>query len=81
MACKVWLYEVPLVLPTSDVVVTLSGGSVTVMLRLALLVACVSVCESVTGTVKCDVLVTVPVGVPEITPAVAQVKPAGKYAA
>ena len=55
--------------PASDVVVTPSGGSVTVMLRLALLVTAVGVCESVTDTVKCDVLVTVPVGVPEITPA------------
>jgi hypothetical protein len=81
MACKVWLYAVPLVPPASDVVVTPSGGSVTVILRLAVLVTAVGVCESVTDTVKCDVLVTVPVGVPEITPALLRVNPAGKLPA
>jgi len=58
----------PMVPPASDVVVTLSGGALTVMLRLALLVACVGVCESVAVTVKFVVPVSVPLGVPEIAP-------------
>ncbi len=78
MACKVWLYALPMLPLTSDVVVTLSGGSTTVMLRVALAEAAVGVCESVTVTVKVEVLVAVPVGVPEITPALLRVKPAGK---
>jgi hypothetical protein len=81
IACKVWLYKLPTLPPASDVVVTLSGGSTTVMLRLALLVAFVGVCESVTVTVKLEVLVEDPLGVPEITPALLKVKPAGKLPA
>jgi hypothetical protein len=81
IARKVWLYALPVLPPASDVVVTLSGGSMTVMLRLALLVAFVGVCESVTVTLKLEVLVEVPVGVPEITPALLKVKPAGKLPA
>jgi hypothetical protein len=72
---------VPRLPPASDVVVTLNGGSTTVMLKLAFLVAAVGVCESVTVTVKFEVLVTVPVGVPEITPALLRVNPAGKLPA
>lgn len=65
--------------PGSDVVVTLSLGALTVMLRLAVVVACVGVCESAAVTVKFVVPVKVPVGVPEITPAVAfKDRPAGK---
>ena len=79
MACKVWLlYAVPIFPPASDVVVTLSGGALTAILRLAVLVAVVGVCESVTVTVKLEVPVNVPVGVPEITPALLKLKPAGK---
>ena len=51
------------------------------MLKFALLVAGVGVCESVTVTVKFDVLVTVPVGVPDITPALLKANPAGKLPA
>jgi hypothetical protein len=53
----------------------------TVILKLTLLVAVVGVCESVTVTVKFEVLVTVPLGVPEITPALLRLKPAGKLPA
>jgi hypothetical protein len=66
--------------PNSDVVVTRSGALLTVMLRLADLVAGVGVCESVTFTVKFDVPV-VPLGMPEITPALLRIKPAGKLPA
>jgi hypothetical protein len=62
--------------PKSEVVVTLNGATLTVMLRLALLLAGV-VSESVTVTVKFEVPV-VPLGVPEITPALLKLKPAGK---
>ena len=67
--------------PASDVVVTLSGGALTVMLRLALVVPCAGVCESVKVTVKLDVPVKVPLGVPEITPALLKLKPAGRFPA
>jgi len=80
LACKVWSYPVPMTPPTSEVVVTLSGAKLTVMLKLAALVAGVGVCESVTVTVKLEVPV-VPVGVPEITPALLKLKPAGKFPA
>jgi ABC-type Fe3+-hydroxamate transport system substrate-binding protein len=63
--------------PGSEVVVTLNGATVTVMLKLALLLAGVGVCESVTVTAKFEVPV-VPLGVPEITPALLKVRPAGK---
>ena len=81
MACKVWLYTLSILPPASDVVVTLNGGWITVMLKLAFLVAAVGVCESVTVTVKFEVLLTVPLGVPEITPALLRLKPAGKLPA
>jgi hypothetical protein len=81
MACNVWLYAVPRLPPASKVVVTLSGGSTTLILRLELVLAAVGVCESVTVTVKFEVLVTVPVGVPEITPALLKLKPAGRLPA
>ena len=81
MACKVWLYAVSRLPPASDVVVTLSGGSLTTMLRLEDLVAAVGVCESVTVTVKLMVPVKVPLGVPEITPALLKLKPAGRLPA
>ena len=81
MACKVWLYAVPTLPPARDVVVTPSGGTVTVMLKLALLLAAVGVCESVTFTVKFDVLLEDPVGVPEITPALLKLNPVGKLPA
>jgi hypothetical protein len=55
----------------------LSGATLTVMLRLALLVLGVGVSESVTVTVKFDVPV-LPLGVPEITPALLKLKPAGR---
>ena len=58
--------------------VTLRGATLTVMLRLADFVAGVGVCESVTVTVKFEVPV-VPLGVPEITPALLKLKPAGKF--
>lgn len=60
---------------------TLRGGALTEMLRLADLEVGVGVCESVTVTVKLEVPVKVPVGVPEITPAVLMVKPAGRLPA
>ena len=50
------------------------------MLKLAEVVDGVGVCESVTVTVKFEVPV-VPVGVPEIAPALLKVKPAGKVPA
>jgi len=72
------LYTLPMDPPGSDVVVTLSGGAVTVMLRLAVVVACVGVCESVAVTVKLVVPVKVPLGVPVIAPALLKIKPEGK---
>jgi len=63
------------------VVVTLSGGALTVMLRFALVVLAVFLYESVTLTVKLDAPVKFPLGVPEITPALLKVKPAGKLPA
>ena len=56
---------------------TLSGATTTVMLRLALVLTDVGVCESVTVTEKLDLPVA-PVGVPEITPAALSVNPLGK---
>ena len=72
------LYTLPMDPPGSDVVVTLSGGAVTVMLRLAVVVACVGVCESVAVTVKLVVPVKGPLGVPVIAPALLKIKPEGK---
>ena len=65
--------------PASDVVVTLNSGALMMMLRLAVVVACVGVCESVAVTVKLAVPVKIPLGVPEIAP-VAEFKanPAGR---
>ena len=71
----------PMVPPASDAVVTLRAGALTAMLKLAVMVALVGVCESVRATVKFEVPVKVPVGVPEITPALLKVKPAGKLPA
>ena len=48
------------------------------MPRLAPFVAFVGVWESVTVAAKFDVPVKVPVGVPEITPALLKLNPAGK---
>ena len=66
--------------PTRDEVVIVSGAMLTVMLKLAVWVAGVGVCESVTFTEKLKVPV-LPVGVPEITPAGLKIKPAGKLPA
>jgi ABC-type Fe3+-hydroxamate transport system substrate-binding protein len=63
--------------PKSEAVVTLNGAMLTVMLKLALPLAGVGVSESVTVTVKFEVPV-VPLGVPEITPALLKLKPVGK---
>ena len=71
----------PMLPPASEVVVTLSVGALTAMLRLAVVVAFAGVCESVKVTVKLEVPVKVPVGVPEITPALLKFKPAGKLPA
>ena len=82
MACNVVLGYAELTTPTTnelDVVVTLNGATVIVMLRLALAVLPVGVSPSVTVTVKLSVPTNVPVGVPEMTPVVAlKLKPAGK---
>jgi len=82
VACKVVLGYTELTTPTAnalEVVVTLSGATVIVMLRLAVAFAPVGVSESVTVTVKLSVPTNVPVGVPEITPVVAlKLKPAGR---
>jgi hypothetical protein len=68
-----------MVAPASVAVVTLSGGALTAMLKLADLVTAVGVCESVTVSVKFEVPVNVPVGVPEIAPVVVfNVNPAGR---
>ena len=65
--------------PDNVVVVTLSGGAVTEILRFADCVVGVGVCESVTEIVKLDVPVKVPVGEPEITPVFAfRLSPAGR---
>ena len=65
--------------PASDDVVTLNSGALMMMLRLAVVVACVGVCESVAVTVKLTVPVKVPVGVPEIAPVLAfNDRPAGR---
>lgn len=59
------------------VVVMVSGGLVTVMLRLAVVLAGVGVWESVTLTVK--LVVPTAVGIPEITPVEGfRVRPAGR---
>ena len=79
-ASKVWLYGLLMLPPTSDVVVTVSGAVLTVMLRLAVVLTGVGVCESVTCTVKFEVP-SGPVGVPEITPALLKLNPAGKLPA
>ena len=71
----------PMVPPASEVVATLSGGALTAMLKLAVLVAFVGVCESVTVTVKFEVPVKVPFGLPVMVPALLKVKPAGKLPA
>jgi len=62
---------------SGDVVVTLRTGALIVMLRLAVAVFAGD-SESVTVTVKLMVPVTSPVGVPEITPPLLKLKPAGK---
>jgi len=63
----------------SEVVVTLKGGALIVMLRLAVAVACVGVCESVAVRVKFVAPVNVPLGVPEIAPVEEfKVNPAGR---
>jgi hypothetical protein len=73
------VYALPIDPPASDVVVTLNGGALTVMLKLAVVVACVGVCESVAVTLKLVVPVKVPLGVPEIAPvAEFKVNPAGR---
>lgn len=73
------MYALPIDPPASDVVVTLNGGAVTVMLRLAVVVACVGVCESVAVRVKLVGPVMLPLGVPEITPvALLKFNPAGR---
>jgi hypothetical protein len=78
LACRVWLYAVPMDPPGSDVVVTLRVEAVMVMLRFAVAVF-FGDSESVTVTVKFTVPVSVPVGVPEIAPVVAfKLNPAGK---
>ena len=78
-ACSVWLpYTLFMVPPGSDDVVTLSAGALTAMLRPAGVAAGVGVSTSVTVTVKGMGPVASPVGVPEITPALLKVKPAGK---
>ena len=80
LAATVWLYAVPSV-PAGNVVVVIAGGAgrFTVIAS-----ACVAVCAgllpSVTFTVKFAVPVG-PVGVPEITPPLLIVNPAGKFPA
>lgn len=71
----------PMVPPARDVVVTLKAGALIVMLRLAVVVALVGVCESVRVTVKFEVPINVPLGVPEITPALLRLRPEGKLPA
>jgi hypothetical protein len=66
---------------SGDVVVILSSGALTEILRLAVVLAFVGVCESVRVTVKVVAPVKVPVGVPEITPPLLKLKPAGKVPA
>ena len=61
------------------VVVTCKVAMVMAMLKVLLFPwLCVGVCESVTVTMKLDVPAEDPVGVPEITPALLKLKPAGK---
>jgi hypothetical protein len=67
--------------PANDVVVTLNAGALMVMLKLAVMVAFAGVCESVRVTVKFEVPAKVPVGVPEMTPVLLKLKPAGKLPA
>ena len=67
--------------PSANVVLlalVIAGASLTVMLRAALAVAFDGVCESVTVTLKLTGPVAGPLGVPEITPALLKLKPAGK---
>ena len=78
MACRVWLYAVPMLPPGSDVVITLRVETLMAMLRFAVAVF-FGVSESVTVTVKLTVPVSVPLGVPEIAPVAAfKVNPAGR---
>jgi hypothetical protein len=62
---------------SGDVVVTLKVGALIVMLKIAVAVFAGD-SESVTVTVKLVAPVVVPVGVPEITPALLKLKPAGR---
>jgi len=78
VAPSVWLYAVPSVPPGSVAGVIFSVGALIAMPRLAPFVAFVGVWESVTVAAKFDVPVKVPVGVPEITPALLKLNPAGK---
>jgi len=65
--------------PARELVVTLSGGAVTLILRLADVEPGVGVSESVTVIVKFDVPVNVPLGVPVIAPEPAfRLNPAGR---
>jgi len=72
---------VPTVPDGNDVVGMLRGAMLMVILRPADWVAFVGVCESVTVTVKLDVLAEVAFGVPEITPALLKLKPVGNLPA
>jgi hypothetical protein len=56
----------------------LSGVTEIVILREALAICAVGVSESVTVQLKEDAPTNGPVGVPEITPALLKLKPAGK---
>jgi hypothetical protein len=65
--------------PASEVVVTLSGGELMVMLRFAVAVFFVGDSLSVTVTVKLTGPVNVPLGVPVIAPVLAfNESPAGR---
>ena len=78
VAPSVWLYAVPSVPPGSVNVVTLSGGALMVMLRLAFAVLA-GFSESVTVTVKLICPTCGPVGLPVIAPVEAfSVSPAGR---
>ena len=78
-ACNcVWGYTVPIDPSGSDTGVAFRVGAPTAMLRMPVVAAFVGVCESVRVTVNFEVPVNVPLGVPETTPALLKLKPAGK---
>ncbi len=74
-ASKLWPYGTPTVAAATAVVLTVSGGALTLMLRFA---PAVCILESVSVMVKFEIPVIGPVAVPEMTPDGLSANPAGR---